>query len=270
MSHEMSYAMSYETITLEVDGNVATLTLNRPEAANAMNPLMAREMSRAAIVCDEDPAIRAVILTGSGRMFCAGGDLGEFAEAGDGRPALIKEMAGDLHLAISRLTRMNAPVIAAVNGTAAGAGFSLAVAADLAISADNARYVMAYTAAGLSPDGSSTYFLPRRVGDRRARELMLTNRMLKADEAMTWGLVNEVVPADELMSRARELATSLAAGPTLAFGEVKSLLNASFDNGLETQMELESRAISRMSGTSDGAEGIAAFLEKRSADFKGA
>ncbi len=262
--------MSYETITLEVDGNVATLTLNRPEAANAMNPLMARELSRAAIVCDEDPAIRAVIVTGSGRMFCAGGDLGEFAEAGDARPALIKEMAGDLHMGISRLTRMTAPVIAAVNGTAAGAGFSLAVAADLAISADNARYVMAYTNAGLSPDGSSTYFLPRRVGDRRARELMLTNRMLKADEAMAWGLVNEVVPAEELMTRAKDLATELAAGPTLAFGEVKSLLNASFDNGLETQMELESRAISRMSGTADGAEGIAAFLEKRGADFKGA
>ena len=261
--------MNYETISLDIAGNVATLTLNRPDAANAMNPLMARELSAAAITCDENTDIRAVILTGSGRMFCAGGDLGEFAQAGAGRPALIKQMAGDLHMGISRLSRMSAPVITAVNGTAAGAGFSLAVAADLAISSDSARYVMAYTNAGLSPDGSSTYFLPRRIGDRRARELMLTNRMLKADEALDWGLVNEVVAADELKARAQELAATLADGPTLAFGEVKTLLNASFDNGLETQMELESRAIAKMSGSDDGTEGIAAFLEKRSPKFKG-
>jgi 2-(1,2-epoxy-1,2-dihydrophenyl)acetyl-CoA isomerase len=261
--------MKFETLLFTVDNNVATITLNRPEAANAMNPQMARELSTAAIECDENRDIRAVIITAQGRMFCAGGDLGVFAAAGSGASALIKEMAGDLHMGISRLTRMDAPVIAAVNGTAAGAGFSLAVAADLVVSVDKAKYVMAYTNAGLSPDGSSTYFLPRRIGDRRARELMLTNRVLNASEALDWGLINQVVEETQLMSVATELAASIAIGPTRAFGAVKSLLNASFDNGLETQMELESRAIADMSRSIDGQEGMHAFLDKRKPVFKG-
>ena len=160
-------------------------------------------------------------------------------------------------------------VIAAVNGTAAGAGFSLAIAADLVISVDTAKYVMAYTNAGLSPDGSSTYFTPRRIGDRRARELMLTNRVLSAAEALDWGLINQVVSKDDFDETVGKLAASIAEGPTLAYGRVKSLLNASFDNGLETQMELETRGISDMSKTDDGIEGIQAFLAKRKPNFKG-
>ena len=145
--------MSYKTLNLEIADGIATIALNRPEAANAMNPLMARELSSAAIKCDESPEIRVVLVRATGKMFCAGGDLSVFNEAGDHAPAVIKEMAGDLHMAISRLTRMNAPVIAAVNGTAAGAGFSLALSADLVVSVDTAKFVMAYTNAGLSPDG---------------------------------------------------------------------------------------------------------------------
>lgn len=262
--------MSYETLNYEVSGGVATITLNRPDAANALNLTMARELSDVAIECDESRDVRAVVITGSGKMFCAGGDLGVMGEAGDGAAAVVKQMAGDLHMGISRLTRMNAPVIAAVNGTAAGAGFSLAVAADLVISIDSAKYTMAYTAAGLSPDGSSTYFLPRRVGDRRARELMLTNRVLTAGEALDWGLVNQVVSETEFDETVKKLASTLANGPTLAFGQVKSLLNASFDNGLETQMELESRGIADMARSPDGQEGIQAFLNKRKPEFKGA
>ena len=241
--------MTDETILFSVNENIATITLNRPDAANAMNPAMARELNRVAIECDDSASIRAVVITGAGKMFCAGGDLGEFASAGNGVSKLILEMAGDLHLGISRLTRMSAPVIAMVNGTAAGAGFSLVAACDMAISADTAKYVMAYTNAGLSPDGSSTFFLPRRIGDRRARELMLTNRVLTAEEAADWGVINQVVAAQDLEKTVMHLASSLAAGPTLAFGKVKSLLNQSFDNGLETQMELESRAIAESSGT---------------------
>jgi 2-(1,2-epoxy-1,2-dihydrophenyl)acetyl-CoA isomerase len=164
---------------------------------------------------------------------------------------------------------MNAPVIAAVNGTAAGAGFSLALSADLVISVDSAKFVMAYTNAGLSPDGSSSYFLPRRVGDRRARELMLTNRVLTADEALDWGIVNQVVAEADLDETVGKLANKIAAGPTLAYGQVKALLNASFDNGLETQMELESRGIADMARSRDGKEGIQAFLAKRKPEFKG-
>jgi 2-(1,2-epoxy-1,2-dihydrophenyl)acetyl-CoA isomerase len=261
--------MPYENITLERHDGVATLTLNRPQAANSIDLALARELMEAAIVCDDDPDTRAVILTGAGTMFCAGGDLRSFADAGTGISGRLKELTAYLHAAISRLTRMNAPVVAAVNGMAAGAGFSLAIAADLTIASETAGFVMAYTNAGLVPDGSSTFFLPRRIGDRRTRELMLTNRRLTAAEALDWGLVNQVVAADQLLPTADTLARTLAQGPTRAFGAVKTLLNGSFETGLETQMELEARAIAAASITPDGQEGIGAFLEKRKPQFTG-
>ena len=185
--------MDYQTLSYAVDEGVATITLNRPESLNAMSPAMAKELNDAALRVDGDTAVRAVVLTGIGKAFCAGGDLGEFVAAGDQARSLILQMTGDLHLALSRLARNRAPVIAAVNGTAAGAGFSLAMAADLAVADERAVFTMAYTNAGLSPDGSSTYYMPRKIGDRRARELMLTNRVLTAAEALDWGVVNQVV-----------------------------------------------------------------------------
>jgi len=261
--------MSYETLLFEVSDGVATITINRPEAANAMSPLMAFELSEVATVCDDDPSIRAVVITGTGRLFCAGGDLGAFAEAGDRVKSLIKKMAGDLHMGLSRLARGDAPVIAAVNGTAAGAGMSLVMACDLAIAAERAVFTMAYTRAGLAPDGSSTFYMPRKIGDRRSRELMLTNRVLTAPEALDWGVVNRVVADDALLTAASELARDLADGPTLAYGAVKALLNGSFDQTLESQMELEARAIADLSVSRDGQEGINAFLEKRNPEFTG-
>ncbi len=261
--------MAYENIVLERRDGVATLTLNRPNVANSIDIPLARELMDAAIALDEDPETRAVILTGAGAMFSAGGDLRSFREAGLGIGAKLKELTVYLHAAVSRLTRMNAPVIAAVNGVAAGAGFSLAIAADLVIASESAAFVMAYTNAGLVPDGSSTFFLPRRVGDRRARELMLTNRKLSAAEALDWGLVNQVVPADQLMPTAAKLAATLAAGPTRSFGATKALLNETFEHGLEAQMELEARAIAAASIGPDGQEGIRAFLEKRKPLFMG-
>ena len=260
--------MSYKTLLVEIVEGVAEVTLNRPEAANAMDPVMSKELSDLAIECDSNPEIRAVLITGAGRMFCAGGDLKGFAEEENITAALLS-MAGDLHLGLSRFARMSAPVIGAINGTAAGAGFSLALATDMAIAADNAVFTMAYTRAGLSPDGSSTYFAPRRLGDRRARELMLTNRVLNAQEALDWGVVNRIVPADDLLGEARKLAQELAGGPTQAFGAVKTLLNHSFDNALEAQMELESRSIAGLAAGADGQEGINAFVAKRKPDFKG-
>ena len=262
--------MSFETLNYEVAANVATITFNRPDAANAMSPLMAKEFAAAAIDADDDPAVRAIVLTGAGKMFCAGGDLGAFAQAGDGARKLLMQMTGDLHLGLSRLARSKAPVVGAVNGTAAGAGFSLVMACDLAIAAQSAVFTMAYTRAGLSPDGSSTYHMPRKIGDRRARELMLTNRLLNSQEALDWGIVNQVVPDADLPGEAQGLAQRLAAGPTAAFATVKSLLNGSFDQTLESQMELEARAIAGLAGTHDGQEGMNAFLEKRKPVFKGA
>ena len=261
--------MSFETLIYEVADNVATITFNTPKAANAMSPLGAREFRAVAETADDDADVRAVVLTGAGKMFCAGGDLGSFAEAGGGARRLIMEMAGDLHMGLSRLSRTSAPVIGAVNGTAAGAGLSLVMACDLAIAAESAVFTMAYTRAGLSPDGSSTFFMPRKIGDRRARELMLTNRVLTSAEALDWGVVNEVVPNEEVLPRANGLAQRFATGPTAAFGAVKTLLNGTFDQTLESQMELEARTIGDLVLGADGQEGIHAFLEKRKPTFKG-
>ena len=261
--------MSYETLLYDVQDNVGIITFNRPEAANAMSPECAAELNQVSLEVEGNSDVRAVVITGNGKMFCAGGDLSAFAAAGDGARKLILQMTGDLHMGLSRLARNRAPVIAAVNGTAAGAGFSLVMSCDLAVSAQSAVYTMAYTNAGLSPDGSSTYYMPRKIGDRRTRELMLTNRVLKADEALQWGIVNSVVADDDLLSEAMKLAGKISQGPTNAFGQVKDLLNSSFDQSLETQMELEARAIAHAITTADGQEGLHAFLEKRKPNFKG-
>jgi 2-(1,2-epoxy-1,2-dihydrophenyl)acetyl-CoA isomerase len=259
----------YQTLRFEVEGAVARITLQRPEAANAIDLRLARELADAALRCDEDASVRAVVLTGAGRMFCAGGDLAAFAAAAERRPALIKELTASLHAALSRFARMRAPVIAAVNGPAAGAGFSLACACDLAVASEAARFTLAYTRVGLAPDGSSTWFLPRVVGARRALELLVTNRTLSAEEALAWGIVNRVVPAPALLGEAEAWARELAAGPTAAYGAVKRLLLSSATESLEAQMELEARAIADASRSRDGGEGISAFLEKRAPEFEG-
>jgi len=259
--------MNFEALTFQQDGAVAIITLNRPKAANGLNAQMGLELRRAAKFCDSSDDIRAVIITGSGRFFCAGGDVKEMFTHGDNVGGAIKNLADDLHMAISTFSRMNKPVIMAVNGIAAGAGFSLAVSGDIVIAADTAALTMAYTKAGLSPDGSSSYFLPRLVGLRRAQELMFTNRTLSAQEALDWGLVTQVVPSDDLMSSALELAENLAAGAVGSNAAIKSLLLTSFENSLETQMELEGRLIAACAASPDGREGISAFVEKRPPEF---
>jgi 2-(1,2-epoxy-1,2-dihydrophenyl)acetyl-CoA isomerase len=266
-----SFTMSdaLETLKFNITDGLATITLSRPDAANAMNPTMARELNQVSILCEEDRTLRAVLINAEGKLFCAGGDISEFVAAGDKVGGLIRQMASDLHLGISRLTRLRAPVIASIQGTAAGAGFSLAIAADVSIAAEQAKFTMAYTNAGLSPDGSSTYFLPRRIGDRRARELMLTNRILTAQEAAEWGVINQAVPAETLDQTVQQLVTQFRQGPTLAYGRVKALLNDSFNQGLETQMELETKGIADTAMTEDGQEGLKAFLEKRQPTYYG-
>jgi 2-(1,2-epoxy-1,2-dihydrophenyl)acetyl-CoA isomerase len=259
----------YENIQYEVNNAVATITLNRPDAANSINIPLAQELNDASIKIYNDDAIRAVIITGNGKMFSAGGDLASFAAYGDKIADGLRTITSALHSATSNFARMNKPVITAINGTAAGAGFSIAIAGDFAISADTAKYTLAYTGAGLSPDGSSTYVLPRLVGMRKAMELMITNRVLSAQEALEWGLVSEIVPHADVMKRANELAMQLAKGPSNAYGQVKKLLMSSFQNGYETQLQLETDGIANMAATSDGKEGIAAFLAKRKPSFTG-
>jgi 2-(1,2-epoxy-1,2-dihydrophenyl)acetyl-CoA isomerase len=255
----------YETITLEQSGPVARITLNRPDAANGMNHTMTRELADAARRCDTDTT-KVVVLTGSGRFFCAGGDLKSFASAPN-RGQHIKGVADDLHRAISTFARMNAVLITAVNGTAAGAGFSIAVTGDIVLAAESASFTMAYTKVGLSPDGSSTYFLPRLIGITRTKELMLTNRALSAQEALQWGLVTEVLPDDQLAARADELATQMAATASGSNGAVKALMLSTFASGLEEQMELESRVIADRAESADGREGVDAFMAKRKPEF---
>jgi 2-(1,2-epoxy-1,2-dihydrophenyl)acetyl-CoA isomerase len=261
--------MDYTAIRYEVKDQVARITLNRPEAGNAIDLAMGRELMHAAIRASEDRGVRAVLVTGAGRMFCAGGDLKGFAAQADELGAHVKELAGMLHLAISRLVRMDPPLLVAVNGAAGGGGLSFVLAADLVLAAESAKFTMAYTRAGLSPDGGSTYFLPRIIGVRRALELALTNCVLSAREAYEWGLVTRVVADGALASEAETLAQELARGATQAFGAAKRLLHHSFAESLETQMELEAQAIAAQARGRDASEGIAAFIAKRTPRFDG-
>ncbi len=262
--------MAYTTLDYELRDGVAWITFKRPERYNALDPIMARELWEVANRCSSDRAVRAAVMTGSGEQaFCAGGDVSVFAERRDDIEILVKEMTTYLHAAVSRFVRMRAPLVAAVNGVAAGAGFSLVTCCDLAVAADTATFTSAYTRIGLTPDGSSTYFLGRLIGSRRAAELYLTNRVLSAAEALDWGLVNKVVPAGQLAAEADELARKLAEGPTAAHGKVKALLQSAAGESLESQMELETQAIAAAGASPDGQEGIRAFLEKRPARFTG-
>ena len=261
--------MQYTTMLFEVKDQIARITLNRPEAANALNLEMSKDLMQASLQCSEDPDIRAVIITGAGRMFSGGGDLKSFAAQGEHMPAHLKEVTTYLHAAVSRFTRMDAPVIAAVNGTAAGAGLSLVCSCDLVLAAESAKFTVAYTRIGLTPDGSSTYFLPRIVGLKRALELTLTNRLFSAQEAQEWGIVTKVVPDANLQAEADTLAAQLASSATGALGAAKRLLHSGWSETLETQMELETQTIAARAHTADGREGITAFLEKRAAKFTG-
>ena len=260
---------NYKNIKFDTIDGVATITLNRPEAANGINIPLAKDLLDAAIICEAWQEVRVVIITGEGKMFCGGGDINSFSEAGEHVSEMLTELTCLMHAAFCRLRHMRAPVIVAVNGTAAGAGLSLAVLGDYVVASEKAKFTMAYTGIGLSPDGSSSHFLPRLIGLRKTQELMLTNRLLSAQEAADWGIINKVVAPDEVMPEALALAQQLAKGPTNAYGAVKDLLNMTHLNGLEAQMDLETRYISKMGSSKDGKEGVAAFLEKRAPEFKG-
>jgi 2-(1,2-epoxy-1,2-dihydrophenyl)acetyl-CoA isomerase len=262
--------MDYQTLAFEIRDQVAWITLNRPDAHNALNLQGVRELYDVATRCTTDPSVRAAVLTGAGdRAFCAGGDVVDFTAHSGDVGQHVKEMTAFLHLAVSRFAWMPAPLIAAVNGVAAGGGLSLALACDLVIAADTAKFTSVYTQIGFTPDGSSTFYLPRLIGVRRAMELYLTNRMLSAGEALEWGLINRVVPGSDLAAEARTLAMGLAKGPTRAYGGVKRLLQLSATGSLESQMEWESRCIAETSASDDGREGVRAFVEKRRPVFTG-
>ena len=261
--------MTYKTIKFSQRDNIARITLSRPEAANALNFDMGEELYEVARICRDNAAVRAVVLDAEGKIFCAGGDVMAFAAAGKELPATLRKLLDTFHPAVAILSTINAPVIAGVQGVAAGAGLSLLSSCSFVIASENASFTMAYTGIGMSPDGSATYFLPRLIGLRRAEELMVTNRRLNAAEAEQWGLINQVTPAEKLSASVEALAARIASGPTLAYGATRRLLLESFDNSFLTQLEAEENAIIDMARTEDGLGGVAAFRARQSITFKG-
>jgi len=258
----------FECLIFEKQDALARITLHRPDAANGLNSQMARELKQAAKLCDQDPQIKVVVLSAQGRFFCAGGDLREMLSHGDAIGDAAQALADDFHAAIALFANMQAVLIIAVNGVAAGGGFSLALIGDIVLAAESASFTMAYTRAGLCPDGASSYFLPRLVGLRRAQELMLTNRTLSAAEACAMGMVTRVVADAELQQEADRLAQQLAAGARLSNAYVKKLLLAGAVNDLAAQMALEGQLLSRCAASPDGREGIQAFFDKRKPEFE--
>ena len=263
--------MNHQTVQLEMHGAVAVLTLNRPERLNALTVDVAHDFG-VALGEALEKGVRSIVLTGSGRAFSAGGDLREMQEIAsqEGRlEAFFDEPLRILNDAILLIRQTPVPFIAAVNGVASGGGCNLALACDLVIAAESAKFNQAFIKIGLSPDCGGTFILPRLIGWKRATELLFTGEMLTAERAVEIGMINAVVPDSELMSQALAMAERLAAAPTAAIGQIKKLLEASAANDYGGQLDLERRAQIESGKTRDFVEGVAAFLEKRPPRFTG-
>jgi 2-(1,2-epoxy-1,2-dihydrophenyl)acetyl-CoA isomerase len=252
------------------DAGIGRLTLNRPEAANGMSVPFLRALYDALMRCHSEPRLRVLVVSGAGPNFCAGGDIKDFASKGEGLPDYLREATSWLQISVSALMRLNAPVIAAVHGFAAGGGgFGLVCAADLVVAAESAKFLPGATRAGMAPDAGVSVTLPRLVGLRRAMNLVLTNPILSAEEALDIGLVNQVVPDAELTEAADRLAATLAAGAPLALAASKRLLWDGVGRSVETGLPDEARTVSELSGTADAREGLAAVIERRRPVFTG-
>ncbi len=258
------------SVRLSIADGIARVTLNRPEAGNAVDMDMAQALLDVAIRCEQDDAIRCVLLSGEGRLFCAGGDLSAFRAAGDKVDAFLEELATTLHAAIERFARMAKPLLVLVNGPAAGAGLSLAIAGDVVLCARSAHFTAAYGALGLTPDGGMSWMLPRLVGLRKAQEIILTNRRVGADEAERIGLVTRMVDDERLGEEGLAMARALTDGPRAALGAARALLRDSFQTDLKSQLASEARTIAQAGGSAECREGLAAYIAKRTPDFKGA
>ncbi len=263
---DASAGPQFTSLRYEVADGVATLTLDRPDALNALNTTLKNDLLAAVKAVGRDRAVRVVVLTGAGRAFCSGQDLRERSEGAPSLAVELRERYNPLILAIRRLEK---PVIAAVNGVAAGAGASIAFACDIRIAAEEASFLLAFGRVGLIPDSGATWFLPRLIGPARAAEMMLTTDPLPAAEAERLGLVSRVVAADALMPDVQTLAARLAQGAPRALGLAKRALNRSLEVGLEDALAYEASLQGIAGRTADHAEGVAAFLEKRRPRFQG-
>ena len=266
--------MTSDRIKISVQGNLARITLNRPEALNALSPDMIADLGRAVLSCRSEE-IRAVLISGTGGAFCAGADVKDFVnELDQGGPAglsqHLKELASLLHRdVVLGIRRLEKPVIASIDGVAAGGGFSLMLACDMRIASSTSKFLMAYANIGATADGGSTYLLPRLVGAGRAMEIYLASQPISAQSALEMGLVSEVCPAEDLDRHAVETAMRLAEGPTVAYGRVKALFDRSWETDLSSQLDAETESISGITLTGDFQEGIRAFADKRKPGFQG-
>jgi len=256
-------------VLLTRDGAVAWLRLNRPTVLNALDEDTAAAFRDACRRVSGDPSVRVLVLAGQGRGFMAGGDLARFRADPEHGPDTAATIIGALHEALLILEQLHAPVVASVHGPVAGAGMSLAAAADLCIAADDAKFTLAYARIGATPDGSGTYHLPRLVGLRKAMELAMLADTVDAQEALRIGLVNRVVPAASLADETTALAARLAAGPTRSYAHIRRLLRRSWTATLAEQLDAECHAFCASAATEDFKEGITAFFEKRGANFHG-
>lgn len=250
-------------LLVEREGGVVTLTLNRPQNGNALNQEMGEALLDQAIRCDNDETIRCVVVTGSGRIFCSGGDIDDFRKAGGTMADMVSRGASTLHLAMSKFARMNKPLVTLVNGPAGGAGLSMALCGDIVIAAASAHFSVGYGAIGMTPDGGLTWLLPKLVGLRRAQDMILANRRVDAREAVAIGLVTRLVEDDALAEEGRKISAELADAATGAIGAARSLILQGFGNCIEAQMEIEARAITRASIGGEAREGFAAFASRR-------
>jgi 2-(1,2-epoxy-1,2-dihydrophenyl)acetyl-CoA isomerase len=263
----------FETLAIEIDGRIGTLTLNRPDSLNAMSPELIAELTIAAGWLADRAPIRALIVTGAGRAFCSGGDVNWFkrgvSDESVDLPSEVRRGAEALHNAIVDIRRIPYPVIAAINGPAAGAGMSLALSADIRIASEEAFLAIAYGRIGAAPDGGMTYFLPRVVGPAKALELALNDPDLDANAALEAGLVSEVVPADQLLGRARQKAEKLAAKAPYYVRMTKRLLHESIEHSINDHLQLERHGIADSMATEDLRRGVTAFFAGEQPEFRG-
>ena len=263
-------APPFSTLTLEVTEGLATITLDRPERGNAIDPAFTRDLARAATLLAEDDGLRAVLLTATGPMFSAGGDITVFTDTPPAElPDRLRAMIDPFHVALDRLASLDAPVIAGVRGAAAGGGLGIVCTADIVVAGEDAVFTTGYGGIGMVADGGNSWNLPRMIGMRRAQEMFLTNRRITAAEALDWGLVTSVVPSEEVDAEAGRIAGRLAAGPTRSFGAMRRLLRQSFDTPLRDQLAAEEDSIIAATRTADTVEGVTAFVERRRPKFTG-
>ena len=265
--------MSEPHVITEVDGAIATLTLNRPAALNALSAEMAQQLIEATARFERDPGVRCVVLRGAGDNFMAGGDVKGFhkalTETREAHVAGMELRVVHAHQILYQIRRMPKPVLVSIQGAAAGFGLSIAMACDLAIAAADAFFTLAYRHVGLSADGGSTYFLPRIVGERKALELALLGERFPAQKAVELGLVNWMVPRARLADETAKIARKLADGPTVALGVAKRLIRSSFDNSWDEHSHREAEGMAVAAATEDHLEGATAFVERRKPVFKG-